>query len=53
MEFVMDKMAMKQDSFRILQAFPVSTIPSIIDTHLFIHHECHIDLAADSVVKNT
>jgi len=31
-------MAMTRDSFRILQPFPVSIIPSILDTHLFIHH---------------
>jgi len=38
MEIVVDKMAMAQDSFRIIQPFPLSTIPSILDTDLFVYH---------------
>jgi hypothetical protein len=50
-EFLLDRVALRQALLPVLRFSPVSIIPSLIRTDSLTYHRCFLMLAIDSVVK--
>jgi hypothetical protein len=52
MEYMADKVALKQVAVRILLFSPVSIFPSMLHSRIsLLYHSCYVTLATVSVVK--